>query len=140
MAVVERVVEITITLRRLALLTVTLAALAVVLAYYPRLKLMAMKALSIPLADVELDKGPHRPGERITAKICLVPEIRGEKITVLVEDPEGRAVYTLPLRTEGRCIRLIFTLRRDMPEGVYRLVVVSQDSELAAKSFEFVKG
>ena len=131
------VIEVTLTWRHLACLAVITAAAAVVLAYYPRLKLAMMReVLRAPLAEVELDSESYEPGDTVRVTVCPAAEARGVRLSVVIEDPEGRAAYLATLEVEDECGVVSFLLRSAAPPGTYRVVVKAGDEVLAVKSFK----
>lgn len=133
----EVVIEITLTWRRLACLAVIAVVAAVVLAYYPRLKLIAMReVLRAPLAEIELDRESYEPGDTVRVNVCPAAEAKGQELSVIIEDPDGKAAYLAVVKVEDECATASFLLRSDAPEGVYRVMVKAGDEVLAVKSFE----
>ena len=133
----EVVIEVTLTWRHLACLAAVIAALAVVLAYYPRLKLLVVReVLRVPLAEIRLNSGSYEPGDMVKVTVCPAPEVKGARLSVVIEDPEGRAAYTALIRVGDECGTATFLLRSDAPPGTYIVVVEAGGEVLAVKSFE----
>ena len=130
-------IEVTITWWHLLALAALTAAAALIAAHYPQLKLAVAKdLLRTPLAEVKLSAETYRPGSLVRIEVCPVAELRGEDLTVVVADPEGRVLKTAALRAGEGCASLEMLLRGDSPPGTYTVVVRSKGRALAAKSFE----
>lgn len=133
----EIVIEVTVTWWHLLALAALAAAAALALAYYPQLKLaVARDLLRTPLAEVKLGAETYRPGSLVRIEVCPAPELRGESLTVVVADPEGRVVKAAALQAGEGCSTLEVLLRGDSPAGTYAVVVRSGGRAVAAKTFQ----
>ena len=133
----EILIEVTITWWHLLALVALVAAASAAIAYYPQLKLAVSRdLLKTPLAEIKLGSEACKPGDLVRIEVCPAAELKGEDLTVMIVDPEGRVIKTAAFQAGEGCTALEVLLRSDSPAGTYTVIVRSGGRAIAAKRFE----